>query len=202
LNLEKLLIDILKSSKELDIWSLPTNPITAILYFAFSVYGFYKLKGLIRKKDRLSTKFLYFLYAVCILGFINFLLENVWLTFFYLRFMYFNDGWMEHMYLSVPAGFYLNYLRNFGCMLILFVLSADMWKHIHFNRQVISGILLMTLFLFLYFFWSPSYAYIDWYYGLYWGFDESIIVRGFTIALMGKPILFYIYSGLFKEQVK
>ena len=199
--IQDILITILSFTRNHIIWSFPTNPITGVMYVAFSFYGYTKLKPHVNisKKPNIN-KILSLLYAVCLLAFMNFILENIWLTFFFIRFHYFNGGgWLEHIYF-VEGMWVVNYLRNFGCLLIFYILSKDVWSQVNFTKKTLYGILAMTVFLFLYFFVSSSYVIVDWSYGLAYNYGNDEIVKGFLLSLTGKPILFYIYSTIFRKE--
>lgn len=192
MDLSNAIIAILQFSRTHAFWSFPTNPISALFYFSFSLYGYVKLR------HHVKPRLLAFLYAVCILGAINFIMENVWLTMFYMRFHFFNNGWLQYPYLMEPWGWLLNYYRNIVVMTVLYLVSREAWKHVKFTKRTLFSMIALSIFLFLYFFLTSSYAQVDWGYGLFHNFSKDIIVNGFLLSVLGKPILFDIYRSVWR----
>lgn len=184
------IISLLQFSRAYGMWSFPTNPVTAVLYTFIALYGYTKLRS------HFKPRLLAFLYAVCILGAINFVMENVWLSMFYIRFHFFNNGWLHYPYLSEPWGWLTNYYRNFVVMFVLYLVSRDAWKYVKFTKHTIFSMFLLSFFLYLMFFCSSTYAQIDWGYGLFHNFDKELIIQGYLVSLLGKPILFDIYRSV------
>jgi len=181
------------------VYNFPTNPVTGIIYFTITYYGYTKLKqrfntGLKPWRNNVCL----FIYSLCLIGFINFLLENVWLTCFYLRCHLNNIGntWIT-LYFPEPWGWVLNYARNL-IFVFCFSLLIDhrIWKVIHFNVKTYLAFLALSLYIVLFFFLSQSYAWIDWSYALAYDFDEGTVIRAFLIGTLGKPLFFYLYSTI------
>jgi len=179
------------------LWSLPTNPITAILYFGFAYYGYSKLKPRVDfDSSKFHNKLLIFLYSASFLVFINFCLENVWLTTFFIKFTFFNEGWLTQIYFDVPSGWLVNYLRNFVYMIILYMIVHDVLKYVNFNRKTLFGCLGVSLYIILIFFLTPSYDYIDWTSAILHDLSDNSIFLSFLSSVGGKPLLFYAFHSL------
>lgn len=182
-------------------YCLPTNPISTAIYAGIVYYGYRKLKTRVTLNlKRVSNRLLVYLYSLCFLGFINFCLENVWLTAFYLRYTFFNDGWLPQIYFDDPIiiGWIVNYLRNFIYLGTCFILSRDVWQHVNFNKKTIIGFLSVSLYIFLFFFYTPHYANIDWTYSLIYDFPIPTVIGAFMIGIVGKPLLFYTFYTIWQ----
>lgn len=199
-----ILVDFLKFSRSyILLYSLPTNPISTIFYLSFAYYGYSKLKTRMDLDlSKIYNKLLVFLYSFSFLGFINFTLENVWLTSFYLKYTYFNDGWLNQIYFNEPSGWIVNYLRNFVYMTVFFIVSYDIINHVKANKKTVIGYVALSLYIILFFFLSPHYGYIDWTYAIMNNYSDSVILRGFAISVCGKPLLFYIFYSIFIPKKK
>ena len=195
-----LFVDFLRFSRTyILLYSLPTNPITTIIYTSFAYYGYKKLKTRVDLDvSKFSNKFLVFLYSACLLGFLNFCLENVWLTLFIIKFYFFNNGWLEQIYFNVPSGWVINYLRNFVYMIVLYMLSRNIFKYVRFNKNVFLGLLGVSLYLVaIFFFLTPDYNYLDWTYAIMNDLPDMVIFQAFMLTVGGKPFLAYAFFSLF-----
>jgi len=200
-----LFIDFLRFSREyILLYSLPTNPITGILYTGFALYGYSKLKTRVKRDmSQVVNKVLVFLYAVSLLGFINFCLENVWLTSFFIKYTFFNEGWLEQIYFNVPSGWFVNYLRNFVYMIVLYMIAHDVFKYVNFNKKTLLGLLCVSLYIVLVFFvLTPDYNYLDWTYAIMNNKPDMVIFQAFLMSVGGKPFLAYVFYSLFLPREK
>lgn len=199
-----ILVEFLKFSREyINLYSLPTNPISAIIYIGFAYYGYTKLKTRVSLDvAKTHNKILVYFYSFSLLGFINFCFENVWLSSFYVKYTYLNEGWLDQIYFNVPSGWFVNYLRNFVYMIVLYLVSCDVLKHVNFNWKTAVGSFFLSLYIALFFFLSPHYAYIDWTYAIAYNYPEYTMVTGFLLSVIGKPLLFYVFYSIFFPKKK
>ena len=185
------------------LYSLPTNPISTVIYLSFAYYGYTKLKTRVKFDNSIwSRKLLVFLYSVCLLSSINFLFESVWLSSFYLRYTFFNNGWLEQIYFNVPSGWFVNYLRNFVYFFVLYMIAHDILKYVNFNKHTVIASFCLSLYLVGMFSFTPYYGYIDWTYAIMNNYPDWEIVLGFMISVCGKPLLFYVYYSLWIPKKK
>lgn len=185
------------------LYSLPTNPLTGIIYSSIAYYGYRKLKERIDlDTSKLSNKLLIFVYSVGLLGFVNFILENVWLISFFVRYTFFNEVWLDQIYFNVPSGWLINFLRNFVYILVLYVVAHDIMKYLNWSKKTLIGFVVLSVYIIGFFILSPHYGYIDWSYALMMNYPNEIAISSFLLSMGGKPMLFYIFYSLFLPRKK
>jgi len=185
------------------LYSLPTNPISGMIYLSFAYYGYRKLKTRVNfDTSKWYKKLMVFVYSGCLLSCINFLFENVWLSSFMVKYHFFNNGWLEQIYFNVPTGWFVNYLRNFVYFFVLYMIAHDILKYVNFNKHTVIASICLSLYLVGMFFLTPYYGYIDWTYAIMNNYPEWEIVTGFMISLCGKPLLFYVFYSVWIPKKK
>jgi len=87
-------------------------------------------------------------------------------------------------------------------MIVLYMISHDILKYVHFNRKTMIGFAALSIYIVLFFFLTPHYAYIDWTYAIMNNYPDLTIIIGFLLSIGGKPILFYIFYTLWTPKIE
>lgn len=187
------------------IYNFPTTLISGAFYVSTMVFGFFKLKEKYSPKHLKHPygSIMIFLYSVCIVGLINFMLENVWLTSFYIRYHYFNSEgtWLIKLYSSEPYIWIANYTRNFAYMFGCYIsIDREIWKTVRANWKTYVCFTLLSLYIVVFFFLSTSYSQIDWSYALANNQSKIDVVSAFLIGLYGKPLFFLLFYTLWSKK--
>ena len=181
-----MLIDLLRQFLIID-GLLPANPVSLVLYVFIAFYGVYRIRKLNIYKGRLG-----FIKsvgtAILALVFIEFNMDNLWWITNFLRF-------------GFPIDKFITFIeRNSVYVVISLIVLKDLIPqgHIFFDKKTLLGFALLELFFILWSWLSPSYAYVDWAYALINDFPDQVAIIAFTISCLGKSIVAYTYSTLWR----
>jgi len=173
-------------------WGLSPSPFSILFYLFLTGYALRKIlkqKRIQRKREFLAI----FTDAILLVGFLVLLLDTLWIIMCALRFgAAYPDSMMQLVY---SAG------RNIAGLVLCFLLVGRYFTDgtIRFGWLSLELLALNVVFLFAWFFLSPTPAYTDWTFAIRHNYPEATILTSFFIShIIGKSIVASIFYTIWK----